>query len=291
MEPQRVAVITMVRDEADMLPRWLAYYGDQVGLENLVVLDDGTVDGSTDDLPCTVFRIPPEPWKRDWAQTRARLANGFAETLLAVYDTVVFTDVDEFLVPDPATYDGLRDYLDRNAHRDVVAPLAVNVLNAAGVEAPLDPRRPVLAQRRFVKVAPGMCKPLVKRIPVPWLEGFHGVAGDRFDIDPDLLMVHLKYYDETVLREVAAKRHQANETEGRGGAGSAWSVEADELVGLLRSWVAEAGSDVPVLEPAQVDVSDFVTAVPRGFRARGRQLVAMQRRPLRRLPDRYVAAL
>lgn len=281
----------MVRDEADMLPRWLAYYGDQVGPDNLVVLDDGTVDGSTDDLPCTVFRIPPAPWKRDWAKTRVALANGFAQTLLAVYDAVVFTDVDEFLVPDPARYDGLRDYLGRSPHRDVVAPLAVNVLNAAGVEEPLDPHRPVLEQRRFVKVAPGMCKPLIKRVPVAWLEGFHGVTGDRFDIDPDLLMVHLKYYDEAVLRDVAEKRRRVHESEGRGGVASAWSVEAEELVELLRSWVADAGSAVPVLEPRQVDVSDFVAAVPRGFRARGRQLVAMQRRPLRRLPERYAAAL
>ena len=46
-----VAVLTVARDEAAMLPRWVAHYGSHVGVENLVVVDDNTSDGSTDDLP------------------------------------------------------------------------------------------------------------------------------------------------------------------------------------------------------------------------------------------------
>ena len=42
-----------------MLPRWIAHYAAQVGMESLVVIDDNSTDGSTDDLPCTVVRIPP----------------------------------------------------------------------------------------------------------------------------------------------------------------------------------------------------------------------------------------
>ena len=41
-----------------MLPRWVQYYGDQLGQDNLVVLDDNSVDGSTEHLPCTVLRLP-----------------------------------------------------------------------------------------------------------------------------------------------------------------------------------------------------------------------------------------
>src|SRR5262245_57139984 len=66
-DPPRVAVLTTVRDEAQMLPRWLDYYGRQVGSENLLVLDDNSVDGSTKDLPCTVYQLPPAPWRMEWA--------------------------------------------------------------------------------------------------------------------------------------------------------------------------------------------------------------------------------
>jgi hypothetical protein len=99
--PMRVAAITVARDEATMLPVWIRYYGGQLGMENLYVFDDNSVDGSTDDLPCDVIRIPPV---RDgkFESTRMRLVSGFADALLAVYDAVLFCDVDEFVVADPA---------------------------------------------------------------------------------------------------------------------------------------------------------------------------------------------
>ena len=62
----------MVRDEAFMLPRWMSHYGGQVRLHNLIVLDDNSVDGSTGDLPCTTYRLPPPPWERGWGTTRTR---------------------------------------------------------------------------------------------------------------------------------------------------------------------------------------------------------------------------
>ena len=41
-----------------MLPRWVAHYGRECGTDHLYVIDDNTSDGSTDDLPCSVIRIP-----------------------------------------------------------------------------------------------------------------------------------------------------------------------------------------------------------------------------------------
>ncbi len=58
-EPVRIAAITFCRDEGRMLPLWVRYYGGQLGLENLYVVDDNSEDGSTDDLPCDVLHIPP----------------------------------------------------------------------------------------------------------------------------------------------------------------------------------------------------------------------------------------
>ncbi|MEO5652825.1 MAG: glycosyltransferase family 2 protein, partial [Marmoricola sp.] len=58
-EPLRIAAITFCRDEGRMLPLWIKYYGAQFGVENLYVVDDNSEDGSTDDLPCDVLRIPP----------------------------------------------------------------------------------------------------------------------------------------------------------------------------------------------------------------------------------------
>lgn len=288
----RVAVMTMTRDEGEMLPRWMRYYGEQFGVESLVVIDDSSADGSTDDLPCTVIRMPPGPWKRNWMQTRTELVNGLSRGLLACYDVVIFSDVDEFLVPDPDRYDGLASYLEANQDRDVIAPVAVNVLHNAAVEPELDPDRPVLAQRTFVKFVPGMCKPLVKRVGEPWMMGFHGIRA-RFEIDPDLLLVHLKYFDSTALGPVAEARKRSYDQEGRGAAASAWSLGAEESRRQLASWVGDADvADVPEFEARRIDVSRVVHKRENGFfRSAGKSLVAMSENPLYSLPERFRSAV
>lgn len=284
-----VVAFTMARDEAELLPHWVAYYGGQLGRDHLVVLDDGSDDGSTDDLPCSVLRLPPLAADRDWTTTRLELVNSMAGALLAYYDVAVFTDVDEFLVPDPDRYDGLLHYVSANPHRQVIAPLAVNMLHDADSEAPLDLQRPLLSQRRLVKFAPGMCKPLVKRTGAKWTKGFHGISAP-FEIDPGLLMLHMKYCD--VGRVQRASQHRnAWRQEGRGGARTSWAVAPDELTALLRSWVASDGADVKELDPAEVDLTQVIRHSKDGVsRSRGGQLTAMEEQPLRRLPDRFRTA-
>lgn len=62
LDPDRLpslAVVTMARDEGAVLRRWVDWYAGQVGAEHVIVLDDGSTDGSTDDLPCPVLHLPP----------------------------------------------------------------------------------------------------------------------------------------------------------------------------------------------------------------------------------------
>lgn len=291
MRAEQVAVMTMVRDEGEMLERWVDYYGGLFGTDNLIVLDHCTTDGSTDNLPCTRYRIPPEPWKGRWWRIRRDLANGLAQGLVGMYDAVLFTDADEFLVPDPDKYDDLADYIRTNRRWKIVAPLAVNVLHAAQLEPPIDPARPVLEQRSFVKFAANMCKPVAKRIPVEWDLGCHGAAAP-YRIDPDLLMFHLKYYDVDHLRAVSRRRHAVHLDEGKGGWKSTWSLPEDEILKRLEGWVANAAEDLPALEPRKVRFRRVVREEKDGFwRSRGPQLVSMERRKLRQVPERFRSLL
>jgi hypothetical protein len=287
----RAVAITMVRDEADMLPRWIDYYGRQLGMDNLIVLDDNSVDGSTDALPCTRYRLPAPPWKRRWAKTRSRLVNGMANGLLACNDVVIFTDADEFLVPDPARYDGLLDYLAARSDRSVIAPLAFELLHNARLEPALDPTRPVLEQRRFVKFSPGMCKPLLKQTPDLWQRAFHDIFAP-FEIDPDLWLLHLKYYDETVLSKVAEARRRVHEEEGRGSAGSFWPKGPEVLQKLLASWTeSPVDGPVPEFQAAEVDVTRMVRRQSDGsWSAAANQAKGIERSPLRQLPQRFRGA-
>lgn len=283
-QPQ-VAAVTMVRDEGPMLHRWVDYYGAQLGVDHLLIVDDNSVDASTDDLPCPVVRIPPIK-KHAFEPTRMGVLSSLASALLMVHDAVIFADADEFIVPDPTKYDGLLDYVSRRSD-DVVGVVALNVVQLRDEEA-LDLTRPLAAQRRYAKFLPLMCKPSVKRVDARWRWASHGIMAP-YAVDPDLFMFHMKYADRDLLRAAADRRRAMVELDGRA-ADTSWSKGADEHVALLDQIQAEA-------DPAAIDTFTVGPKKLEGvvqeqrdgsWRAVGAgQMQAMARRPLVEIPERF----
>jgi hypothetical protein len=283
----RVAVLTVARDEAEMLPRWISYYGGQFGVQNLIVIDDNSTDGSTDDLPCTVHRIPGFP-PGMFEKTRIRLVSGLAQGLLQTYDVVIFTDTDEFIVPDPAKHDGLLAYLAAKPEPTVHASYALNVIHHVGAEGVLDPALPVLGQRNFAKFARVMCKPSIKRIPAAWRLASHGIAAPYLP-DPDLWMFHLKFADLDSLRDRADRRHQGMSNDGRGKK-SSWSRSGEEIVGIMEHLFDGVDVDTVRQFSTRRDPHKLVVraANQRVWRApKQGQLQALRRSPVVRIPPRF----
>lgn len=280
------AVLTVARDEAVMLPRWVEHYGRQFGVENLIVFDDNSTDGSTDDLPCTVHRIPG--FRGGFEGRRLRLVSGVGKGLLETYDWVVFTDVDEFLIADPAVHADLPSLLAAREETAVLAPLAFNVVHHVGLEGPLDPAAPVLGQRRLASFAPVMCKPSIKRVGSPWSHASHGIR-EPFSVDPELFMVHLKFADRDLLREAADRRHAMVEVDGRG-SNTSWNRTGDDVVEVLEQVVAGVDPEsVPEFRVDDVDLDTLVERVPHGWRAsREGQLKSLMRRGVVRIPERLL---
>ncbi|MDX6325790.1 MAG: hypothetical protein QOK15_2144 [Nocardioidaceae bacterium] len=287
-ELPQVAVATVVRDEAVMLPRWVAHYSAQLGgADRLVVIDDNTADGSTDGLPCTVIRMPPRP-KGSFEPTRMGMINGIAAGLLAAYDAVVFADADEFLVADPAKYADLRELIADRPGRDVIGATTLNVVHHLSEEPPLDPARPVLEQRHLAKFLPLMCKPAVKRIPAGWVAASHGIRAP-FAVDPDLMMFHLKFADRDHLAAAAAHRHRLVEDHGRP-RNTSWSAGEDAMVALLERINADLRPQK--VKPFEIDAKRLARVVEqRGekvHRTTGAgQVQAMERQPFVSVPERF----
>jgi hypothetical protein len=267
-----------------MLPRWVRYYGDQLGLENLLVVDDCSTDGSTDDLPCRVIPSGGFPEGR-FEKARVALASRLGSELLRDHDAVIFTDADEFLLADPDRYEGLRDFVARRPDVRVGAGLGFNVVHHLAHEAPLVDGLPVLGQRHYGKLVGQISKPSLKRVHAPWAKASHGIRTAYTPVR-DLLMVHLKFADLDLTRRTADLRHAVRVESGLTDR-SAWAITGESMAEAFRGFL-DGGPDVPELDPDLVDPGQLVVERDGVWRAAGpRQMNVMREGPLLRVPTRY----
>ncbi len=289
-EPLRIAAITFCRDEGRMLPLWVKYYGEQLGVENLYVVDDNSEDGSTDDLPCDVLHIPPIRGGK-FNSTRMAMVGNLGRSLLQLYDVVMFCDTDEFIVPDPDRWAGLRAYVEAKSEEglNAVGSLGFNVVHNVDAEPPLDLTQPLLGQRQLAKFLPLMCKPAIKWVPGHWSAGTHGVR-TPYAVDPDLWMFHMKFGDRDHLQEAADHRQRMVEADGRS-RDTQWRQGGDTLVGLLERITqgADAAQIDDFVPPTGEKLDALVVQDPPGnWRApKGSQMTLMEKRPLVRIPKRF----
>jgi hypothetical protein len=187
---RNVAVFTCVADESFFLPIWLRYYSRFIEPENLYVLDHDSTDGSTDGDG--FVRIPVHNPVTDWAWLWG-LVQAEQHRLLESYDTVLYTDVDEIVVPDPA-YGDLGRYL-IEFDDDFVTCRGWEMLHDPEAEPALDPAAPIMTQRQWWFRNTGYDKPLLARVPMLWRGGFHGRTDGAIKDDPRLFLVHLHRVD------------------------------------------------------------------------------------------------
>jgi hypothetical protein len=215
------AAFTIVKDEPVMLPLWLRYYERFFAADDLFVLSHDTGDGSTEGLAgrCHVVPVHREAaFDHRWLRT---VVEDFQAFLLRSYDTVLFAEVDEFVVADPLRYAGLDAYIDA-----LDAPAArctgFNVVHQED-EPPLRFDEPLLAQRRCWHASLDYSKRLLARTPLQWSQGFHREyrAPDAAP-DPDLMLVHLHRidYDWCLQRHRRSAARDWNEADRSGGAGA-----------------------------------------------------------------------
>jgi hypothetical protein len=205
---KRRAAVTMVHNESEFLPIWLRYYSRFFGSRDLYVLDNDSTDDSTAGRG---FRRVPVAHDRVDAIWMAETLAEFQHELLERYDVVLVSDVDEILAPDPAWGD-LGQYMDRIAE-EFVNPLGYEVVHLPDREDELDPRRPILNQRRHWFANDAYDKPLLATVPLAWMPGLHRSADGRHNYDPDLRLIHLHRMDYSLCRKrhrVRARRARAD---------------------------------------------------------------------------------
>lgn len=195
------AVVTMARNESDFLPVWIRHYAEQVGQDNIYVLDHRSDDGSTRDLPCRVLRLTRGAYSEEW---KRGVFNRLHPVLLRHYDAVLVADADEFVVANPDRYRTIADYVARTAH-PVSRAVGWDVVHDRTTEPALRwDTPPLLSQRRHWLRNTYLDKPALVRRPVTWAVGTHYLEFETTpEPDPDLWLVHLHWVDQDRL----LKRH------------------------------------------------------------------------------------
>ena len=189
--PFRVAVITTVYNERVLLPIWLTYYGRAFGLNNLYIIDDGSTDGSTDEVgDANVIKVDQPEIDQE---RRAREVSAFFNAVLKHYDAAIYVDVDEFLVVDPLLRMGLRDFIQRSP-LDHFNALGLNVVQNPSGEAAYSAALDIFEQRRFVRFERGYCKQLIHKQPTLWRIGFHWTT-EPVAMAAGLYLFHLRAVD------------------------------------------------------------------------------------------------
>lgn len=205
MQRKDIKAITMVRNDR-FLEKWVAYYGAQLGKENLYVFFDGEDQEVPDFCEGVHTRLVPK-MQGNVVQTereRSRFISDHAARLFSEgADMVIATDADEFLVVDPDLGLGLADFLSGLPPHNCHSGLGVDVLQDLDNEGPIDFSRPFLEQRHRGWLYSRYTKPSVITRPLIWGGGCHRVKGQNFHIAKGLYLFHFGGVDLEYLREIS----------------------------------------------------------------------------------------
>ena len=187
----RVFVITTVFNEIFFLPRWMEYYGKQIGPENLFIIDHGSSDLCTANCGrANVIRVPRSKFN-DVAKSQA--LSGLHASLLSYYDGGMVVDTDEFLVADPRKHESLSAFFETIAPQSL-CPIGLELLHIPEADGPFRPHLSILSQRRTVFFSTAMCKHSYSAIPTRFGGGLHS-SNNAPQFNQDFYLIHAKNFD------------------------------------------------------------------------------------------------
>lgn len=232
------AVFTMAHNEKVFLPIWLKYYSQFFAPEDIYVIDHDTTDGSIEQAKKIYKFNVGKVHHGTVHDNKFMITNirNMQQKLLQQYEIVVYTDTDEIILPDPISYKGLGDYINKFNH-SVVACNSRSVVQQP-TEPPIDLSKPILTQRSVWFSEYLYNKSLISKIPLAWDIGLHGVLHGvsnniniYYDIpvDRELILLHLSRMDFNIRKqrgESIAKEKWGAES----GVADQWQLKGHELI-------------------------------------------------------------
>src|SRR3990172_7964315 len=173
--PLKLAVITSVYNESDLLYQFLRHYTDQV--DTIFVLDNESTDGSTSmchNFPNVELSSYATGGKFDDKKKHATVLEK-GKACAGSYDYVIYIDSDEFIVPKNSL--SIRDTIECSGKKDIYGTEGWNIYEYPD-DKPYDPTQPVLSQRQRGVPNEWYSKPCIVR-PGWWPHGRAITTGER----------------------------------------------------------------------------------------------------------------
>lgn len=291
---QPVAFVTMVRGDYPMLDLWVRHHAALAGSrDHLTVVSHGP-DPRHDRLArgCARIVLPYDPSGVDFEPRRIALLHGLVAGLLGYYRHVIVLDCDEMIVPAPELDLPLADYLDSVSFRGVaLSPCGFDLTQRPSAEAePLDVTRPVLPQRRHGYLHAEYAKPCIFRAPPRAGGTQHALNGEPWQIDPLIMLIHLRFADRGYGQRVGRARIAQLDDYNAAGSDHRIGNWDNRLTQMSRMQERLDKADCPDL--TLQERKDFASEMQRRYWALGRKMPWHHARGQpRRLPDAWLQSL
>lgn len=248
-----------MQNEPVFLRVWLRHYMSKVAsLSDLHILNHQSIgDGEkvvaeAEQAGVTVVPVVNERsfdhvWLRDTVKA-------YQKQLLNEYKTVIFTEIDELILPRPGgAYSSLLGLSEQSIGIQRCRGYeVVQHLRDPSEHQPIDfSQFPLLANRKWWYPCRGYSKPLLTQIPADWINGFHHLydpdsdpkkpmvfTDPRLAVNPDILLLHIHKIDfEYCLQRniEAAQRNWSQADYKRGHGRHNRLVDRRQLVSYFRN--------------------------------------------------------
>lgn len=269
----RIAAITMVREDAFYLQKWIRYYGVEFGQDNLYIISHGGLANMIAICHgCNIIRVPIRSTgdtvgQKRYNRDRAGLVQALVRGLLGYYDFCIYTDVDEFIVIDPSRRQSLSEFILCHDGETVISPFGLDVVHVRSLDkASVSLDEPILSARAFCRVAPRYTKPLITNRDITWAGGFHYSTHSRLYIPDGLYCFHMKWAD----RDLALNAHHARSRNKLGeNAACCEAVSADDLEFPLKKRIESVFESFDhAVRSGEFDFSRFIAHYRKTWRRR-----------------------
>lgn len=184
---------------SSFLERWINYYASELGADNVFIVSHGEKPQDVPNLSLANLISIPRSISVDLEVKRARFTSSFVNSLLHVYEVVIFVDQDEFVCLDPSLGVSLKEYL-LDKEDGVFAPFGFTPYPSS---SDMSDDLPLLEQSDFIEFTPSFSKPCVrKNVVSQHTVGAHGIMNAPVTFDSNMFLFHMKFMAPTRMDEL-----------------------------------------------------------------------------------------